>query len=391
MVISQDVIAGYSSTGVEGSCAPCAVGQFKNISGNGPCFNCEVDSVSVLGASAASECKCKEGYSATIGEGSCAPCAEGKFKSTVGSEACEDCAEDETSPAGSASALSCLRRCQPGTSGPNGGPCISCLPGSFKPVFGNEGCTECPEHSQSAPGSELVSQCQCNQGYSRGNQSGAMCVPLQSGHTYPVTLVLEVFTSIEDLTFERQFRLTGALAAAAGVRSSDVSILSISSSAKPKTLRKRRPLRRSQDWVKESVRAEGDQHVAYLLQLSRSQVRLSILVFDAAAAARLKSRLTSELITSALVSAGLPIAKLISIDFASSASTSSTSKLVVSVDSADKDGAASTSRCADGVCFFVAVGLGVAAICLLVACLVAGNPPASKLLMHAQVRVRINL
>jgi len=381
MVISQDVIAGYSATGVQGSCAPCAVGQFKNISGNGPCFNCEVHSVSVLGASAASECKCKEGYSATRGEGSCAPCAVGKFKSTVGSEACEQCAADETSPAGSASASSCSRRCQPGTSGPDGGPCIPCLPGSFKPVFGNGMCTECPEHSQSAPGSELVSQCQCNQGYSRGNQSGAKCVLLQSGHTYPVTLVLEVFMSIDDLTPERQFRLISALAAAAGVRSSDVSILSISSSVKPKTLRRRRPLRRSQDW-EESVRAEGDQHV---------QVRLSILVSDAAAAARLKSRLTTESITSALVSAGLPIAKLISIDFASSA-PASTSKVVVSVgDGADKDGAESKSQCAGGVCLPLAVGLGVAATCLFVACLVAGNPPASKQLMHAQVSARIAL
>jgi hypothetical protein len=119
---------------------------------------------------------------------------------------------------------------------------------------------------------------------------------------------------------------------------------------------------------------------------------LSILVSDAAAAARLKSRLTTESITSALVSAGLPIAKLISIDFASSAPASSTSKVVVSVgDGADKDGAESKSQCAGGVCLPLAVGLGVAATCLFVACLVAGNPPASKQLMHAQVSARIAL
>ena len=386
MLISIDGIAGYSlysATGAQGSCAPCAVGQFKNISGNTPCFKCEVHSVSMLGASAASECKCKEGYSSTGGEGSCAPCAVGKFKSTLGSGTCEECAEGETSPAGSASVSSCSRRCQPGTSGPDGGPCIPCLPGFFKPVFGSGGCTECPEHSKSALGSELVSQCKCNQGYSRGDQSGAKCVLLQSGHTYPVTLVLEVFTSIDDLTPERLFRLTSALAAAAGVMSSDVSILSISSSAKPKTIRRRRPLRTSEE-REGSVRAEGDQRV---------QVRLSILVLDAAAAARLKSRLNTESITSALVGVGLPIAKLILIDdasFASSASASSPSKVVVSVgDSADKDGAASKSLCAGGVCLPVAVGLGVAATCMLVACLVAGNPPASKLLMHAQVTARI--
>ena len=90
-----------------------------------------------------------------------------------------------------------------------------------------EACAPCPAHSHSAPGSEVVDHCHCNQGYSRRNISGAECELKQSGHAYPVTLVLDVFMSMDAFTPATQVTFISALAAAAGVLVSDVSILAI--------------------------------------------------------------------------------------------------------------------------------------------------------------------
>ena len=351
--------AGYTATEDSRSCAPCAAGQFKNVSGNGPCLHCKANSVSALGAVAVSECRCKQGFTDTGGHASCAPCAAGKFKGTVGSEACEACAAGEMSPAGSTSPASCTGRCMPGSQGPDGGPCIECSAGFFKPNFGDGACAPCPAHSHSAPGSEVVDHCHCNQGYSRRNISGAECELKQSGHAYPVTLVLDVFMSMDAFTPATQVTFISALAAAAGVLVSDVSILAIAPvSAESDFLRGRSAHRMEERRARqENVRVDEDES-------KRIQVQVSFLVADAAAAADLRSRLTQEAITSALVTAGLPIAKLITITSADSAPVAPSSSIqAVSANSAeeDGDGAASSSWCAGSVCFPAAVVLGVAA------------------------------
>ena len=71
-----------------------------------------------------------------------------------------------------------------GTTGPDGGPCINCLPGKYKYISGNMSCTkcvvgkyfdvyhtapdnmckQCPENSNSLEGSSNKLQCMCVEG-----------------------------------------------------------------------------------------------------------------------------------------------------------------------------------------------------------------------------------
>ena len=55
--------------------------------------------------------------------------------------------------------------CAAGTTGPNGGPCVDCASGTYKPTEGDGSCTNCPSDSSSAAGSTASTDCQCNAGY----------------------------------------------------------------------------------------------------------------------------------------------------------------------------------------------------------------------------------
>ncbi|KAJ1482146.1 hypothetical protein T484DRAFT_1898220 [Baffinella frigidus] len=69
-----------------------------------------------------------------------------------------------------------------GFTGPDGGPCVPCPAGSYKPTNGSGGCTGCPAlpNATSLPGSGNVSECTCKAGWV-GGDGGAECAVCPAG------------------------------------------------------------------------------------------------------------------------------------------------------------------------------------------------------------------
>ena len=114
----------------------------------------------------------------------------------VGSAVCSDCPADSLSPAASTAVTSC--QCNKGYTGTNGGTCTACLAGKYKTqggpgecllcgadkystqvgMFDVAGCSSCPANSQSLEGSNAITKCRCNAGYSGPDgQACAACAP----------------------------------------------------------------------------------------------------------------------------------------------------------------------------------------------------------------------
>jgi len=92
--------------------------------------------------------------------------------------ACNVCPPNSFTPlAGSTTIAACI--CNAGSNGPNGGPCVQCLAGSYKSVTGNIACERCPPNSLSPVGSTAITACVCNTGWNGAN--GATCVQCQAG------------------------------------------------------------------------------------------------------------------------------------------------------------------------------------------------------------------
>ena len=108
--------------------------------------------ISVLG------CLCKCGYvpNSTAGPQPCIACESGLYKQKWGTASCQECAAGKysaapaactcpTCPPNSSTSASgqsaCL--CNAGHTGPDGGPCNACVPGTYKQAVGSEICALC--------------------------------------------------------------------------------------------------------------------------------------------------------------------------------------------------------------------------------------------------------
>jgi len=212
---------GYERVG--GVCSACALGSFKNTTGNAACASCNgvlgPASTTLQPASAnASACVCKPGYALVDGScqltacptGSvvvitqnaascqcaqgfshvqnlpngtvvCAACGDGLFKDFVGDAACVVCGSDtvSTAPRANRTACACAPDYEPGqTDGPDmiGGSCVAqcdagyggargvctlCPEGTFKPSKGQT-CSACLSPRSASPrGNTLASRCTC--------------------------------------------------------------------------------------------------------------------------------------------------------------------------------------------------------------------------------------
>ena len=94
----------------------------------------------------------------------CRPCASGTFSAGSGQTACASCPPNSDSPEGSDIVTQCA--CNPGFTGPNGTTCVRCEAGKYKNTAGSSDCTACPSNSDSPEGSDIVTNCTCIPGYS---------------------------------------------------------------------------------------------------------------------------------------------------------------------------------------------------------------------------------
>lgn len=146
----------------------CPAGSYSE-SGSSVCTNCPAGSYSqTSSATALGDCiSCDAGKYSNVSGASradaCINCHPGKYSVTVGGsseEVCLSCPVNSYSAAGSQALTGCV--CDAGFSGPNGGPCamcginVWCLNGKLNP---------CPLNSVSPAQSGYISQCLCKPGF----------------------------------------------------------------------------------------------------------------------------------------------------------------------------------------------------------------------------------
>lgn len=176
---------GYSGPDVY-NCTACPAGQYKDVTGTSNCTHCPEDTYSEVpavqtssgclqcplnsdseaGTTNSTLCLCRPGYTWQDLQ-TCSACVAGKYKTGIGPQACTACpggtylvstagyalsqclacANHSDSPAGSETVSSCI--CNIGFTGSNGGPCTVCAPGTFKNSTGSETCTLCDENRYS--------------------------------------------------------------------------------------------------------------------------------------------------------------------------------------------------------------------------------------------------
>jgi len=183
--------AGSISTGTAIECVTCLTGTYQHETGKTICLQCTDHSSSVDGSAG---CECNQGHEPVCEsctaflpgtdpplltpEASCSPCRTGYYKEAVVNQACDACATgkytintavttaddcifcggytqdteagrictacptDSQSLPGSTDITDC--KCNIGYSGPDGGSCLACSPGTYKPVVGSALCLNCP-------------------------------------------------------------------------------------------------------------------------------------------------------------------------------------------------------------------------------------------------------
>jgi len=184
-----------------GLCVECEPGSYSDV-GSVACTRCPANTKSPRGSSDIGNCTCLPGFAGSDGA-ACSACLPGYYKEAVGAGGCSSCAEGKYSrvtaatnqdtcllcpphaislPA-SSSIYECV--CDAGSSGPNGGPCEACAPGTYKEDPGAASCTNCPEgtytdmdgavalsncsscpqHCTSMRGSGSLTDCFCESGF----------------------------------------------------------------------------------------------------------------------------------------------------------------------------------------------------------------------------------
>ena len=113
-------------------------------------------------------CRCDPGYTGPDG-GPCFACPAGTYKVSVGSGECTPCPKSTNSTQGSDEAADCT--CGVGFSGPDGGPCVACVEGKYKGSTGSAQCNACPDHTTTSnSGSDDISDCACSTGFAEISQ-----------------------------------------------------------------------------------------------------------------------------------------------------------------------------------------------------------------------------
>jgi len=168
------------------TCLTCEQGKFSNQPGLALCVECPEGTFSgAIGANSSEVCQiCPAGTNSSImgatSLSDCEVCPEGTY-APEGASTCRDCPPNTVSNERSTQHVDC--KCAPGSNGPDGGPCLVCSAGLFKPVNGtapcdpceagkyseyatkSSSCNHCPPNADSPSQSDAVTDCTCKAGY----------------------------------------------------------------------------------------------------------------------------------------------------------------------------------------------------------------------------------
>jgi len=174
--------AGYFATGANVECELCPTYTYAPHLGSN-LTNCTCDP-GYTGADGVMCAPCIAGtYKYINGSSACLECVSGKYSTEVGEVAeatCSMCPAHAFSPRGSNNITNCW--CNTGYTGPLGGPCVACQAGFYKNSNGSVACSSCSRFTVSPVASEQEEQCICDAGYSSNRSSNVSwqciaCVP----------------------------------------------------------------------------------------------------------------------------------------------------------------------------------------------------------------------
>ena len=168
-------------------CTRCLAGKYSTTFGansSATCIDCPDDSSSPTGSGVVSDCVCNQGYSGSAG-GQCAACEAGQYSSALdenNGRDCIDCARGKYSPTLAASDEDVCIDCARGKysltlAASDEDVCIDCARGKYSLALAasdEDVCIGCPVNSNSPVGSDALTDCKCNDGYS--GSDGAACV-----------------------------------------------------------------------------------------------------------------------------------------------------------------------------------------------------------------------
>jgi len=195
-------------------CIQCRAGTYSEFEvAAAVCANCSASANSPARSDNSTDCICNAGYTGPDG-GHCPSCVRGTYKATNGSapcvicprntystvlasdsDTCLQCPNHTSSPDGTASIAGCI--CNPGFTGVD--VCVECVAGSYKPENGSSPCTlcphgtystqsqqvsistclQCPNHTSAPQGSDNITRCICNVGYT--GPDGVTCTACPPG------------------------------------------------------------------------------------------------------------------------------------------------------------------------------------------------------------------
>ena len=119
------------------SCTKCIVGKYSNATGQtttSTCINCPLNSHSVAGSYAADRCQCNRGFTGP-GGGVCSECIPGTYKILTGSDPCIECGRGKFSVS-STRCSNCVVGTYSNTAGASSSAtCSSCPAGTFSQLW----------------------------------------------------------------------------------------------------------------------------------------------------------------------------------------------------------------------------------------------------------------
>ena len=213
---SACALGSYAPSDGASTCVLCSAGTYGPQVGASECVACVGgSSSSTVGATSVDVClTCGAGaYATSVGAAyTCVNCSAGTYATATGalsSAICAACASGAYAPPGASACVACVG----GTYSNASISCPACPPGTYSHARAPT-CTPCPPHTSSpAPGTASLLGCACEGGY--------YCLFTKR---ISVTVTLHN-TSLADFTPAVQASLIAAVAAAAGVPPSGVSIV----------------------------------------------------------------------------------------------------------------------------------------------------------------------
>lgn len=113
----------------------------------------------------------------------CTECPGGTYgNSEIAASACISCVPTANSPAGSDNVTDCI--CNAGYTGPDGSDCPGCALSTYKPANGSQACTFCPDNLMHwSTEQSNINNCTCYMGFTRGLTPAAQWVQQIDGYS----------------------------------------------------------------------------------------------------------------------------------------------------------------------------------------------------------------